>query len=304
MGIPTSVRNTILFYTISVTGIKPEIPLENREVEISFQLKNNKPNNVLGTVTSTHMKGSGEKVEVQANGTYDGSIICVAPGAGKDIYIDLKFSSATSNELLHETYAIMDVAAKYTLKLEKFNIERTRATFTDTDFASFSSQVGGQEPQTVAKKIDNVKEGSHEINLQLGPFELVPGVSPDLVFSYLIINRGHPSSYDDAKKVLDTISGATKEVLNSIYPAFKVLWDVADKITKELNELFTVNCDGKVAEDKIVVSSSTLDEWTKNENIYSETRYYPGTDSNDGCGANSKYYVTWTVTREKDILIL
>jgi len=66
----------------------------------------------------------------------------------------------------------------------------------------------------------------------------------------------------------------------------------------ELLSLAFANCDGLVAADQFAVTGSTLKNWVSSSGVYSPGDiFYPGSDSADGCGDNSKYYVHWTVTQ-------
>jgi hypothetical protein len=56
-------------------------------------------------------------------------------------------------------------------------------------------------------------------------------------------------------------------------------------------------CDGVVATDGMLVHGSDLEAWTAN-GPYSRTAYVQGYNSPAGCGNNSVYYMTWTVSRE------
>jgi hypothetical protein len=61
------------------------------------------------------------------------------------------------------------------------------------------------------------------------------------------------------------------------------------------------NCDGYVAADAM---SLTHQQWnliidSAGGDVFRATTRYPGTDSPGGCGSNSNYTVTWSITRER-----
>jgi hypothetical protein len=56
------------------------------------------------------------------------------------------------------------------------------------------------------------------------------------------------------------------------------------------------NCDGWVAGDHINLTGKTLAGYAKSR--HEETRDYPGVDSPWGCGSNSHYKVTWSITQK------
>jgi hypothetical protein len=56
------------------------------------------------------------------------------------------------------------------------------------------------------------------------------------------------------------------------------------------------NCDEVVAQDVFSIDDYMLASLTV-ARPHSETHNYPGTDSADGCGGNSNYDVTWSISR-------
>jgi hypothetical protein len=62
------------------------------------------------------------------------------------------------------------------------------------------------------------------------------------------------------------------------------------------------DCDGMVAADAIARSKEQLDTAIDAAGgaTYRQSRRYPGSDSPAGCGSNSDYTVTWSVTRDRE----
>jgi hypothetical protein len=56
------------------------------------------------------------------------------------------------------------------------------------------------------------------------------------------------------------------------------------------------NCDGMVAQDEVAFTGTALLDATA-FGAHTETHNYPGSDSPAGCGSNSNYDLTWSITR-------
>jgi hypothetical protein len=185
------------------------------------------------------------------------------------------------------------IMPSYIFRLEQFHIDNTRAADDDTDIVSFAVKVGDQvlgEPQI--KHMGNVDNGDHLVNLEFGPVSVDTPATP-VVFNYQILNSGHK---DDA--FIDTLLKQGADELAHHVSTSGNIWATAGAwALKFFVGLFTVDCDGPVAIDQVAVTGATLETWTAETGKYSEKRFYPGGDTDWGCGSNSEYYVTWSVTR-------
>ncbi len=113
------------------------------------------------------------------------------------------------------------------------------------------------------------------------------------------MNNGH----DSEQKVKDQISKFTTDEVNKVQfdsPADDAnnrgTWTaIAIEVGRFVWSLLIANCDGPVAGQTIIVD----DHWSwLPDGSYTHTQYYPGIDSDTGCGDNSEYHVTWTVRRQ------
>lgn len=195
----------------------------------------------------------------------------------------------------------------YTFQLEKFHIDNTRALHNDTDTVTFGLKIGNQQLSPLFKGMGDVNNGDHSVGLEFSPVIINP--STEVVLSYIIVNSGFPGSHEgDLHTVLDTLSDASEKVANAVYPLGPV-WPIVNKIVHALNILIVADCDGPVAGDRMPGPTST-DQIPANTltgayfdtlisgagGTFRLTRFYPGTDSATGCGSNSKYNVTWSVS--------
>jgi hypothetical protein len=196
--------------------------------------------------------------------------------------------------------------AIYVFTLESFHIENTRALHNDTDVVSIAAGFGpggdqfparGATVSNFVKRVGDVNNGNHSVGLSAatggGPNSMIS-------FAYQIMNSGYDASNEaTGLKVTNSISSATDKLLTGIF-GYGAVWDAIDKATDWLNALIFVDCDGKVAGDAIVKKGQEWDALIDPTGVHRETRFYPGTDSAVGCGSNSKYHVTWSVTKTTD----
>jgi len=110
------------------------------------------------------------------------------------------------------------------------------------------------------------------------------------VMTYLIVNSGH--NQDDLSKKLEQ---AAQSLLNKVGD-LTGLGAIANFFGNQLLGIIFANCDGYVAGDHIRFTGASLARFGAS---HQETRNYPGLDSPVGCGANSIYKVTWSVSHSK-----
>jgi hypothetical protein len=221
----------------------------------------------------------------------------------------------------------------YTFQLERFYIDNTRARHTDSDQVVFGLRIGGFgfPPQTF--NAGDVNNGDHEIGLTFGQVWISSQTKP-IVVSYEIYNGDRASR--DLESVNEVVLDKTIELFQNSMGGAPGLWslsasnvggDVPQQITADddkaryssetsvpdwSNSFFEVayegianfispNCDGYVAADAIAQTGPNWDLLIdKADNRKLEfTLSYPGTESPDGCGSDSRYSVTCSITREK-----
>ncbi len=208
----------------------------------------------------------------------------------------------------------------YVFKIDKMNIKRTRSLRTDTDHLTMGLVVGGLDVPdaagyAAAKELGDVRTGVHAINQELPP-AFVPDSTPMVRFTYNIANAG--SSWLDkilpwAEKAIELIApkllGGTGTAIAAGLPAADA------EVRKDLPGFFKGGCDGMVAVNPgspspdptkppgtlasyLVYAPGELAQATDNPtHTYTETDHVPGIDSAHGCGRNSIYDVTWSITR-------
>jgi hypothetical protein len=192
----------------------------------------------------------------------------------------------------------------YNFTLESFRITDTLSVHNDTDFVSISVKIGDHPPITLpTKSMGNVNNGVHNVGLSIPNLE----VGPDTVvaFSYSIVNSGHDKdkieqalnkvvSAASSKAVaagaalVGTAVGGPLGTLLAIVGTQAGGWAVG-----ELLGILFANCDGTVAAADHAFNGAQLAHKTANGAVFRTEDDNKGTDSPVGCGANSRYFVTW-----------
>ncbi len=196
-------------------------------------------------------------------------------------------------------------AHTYTFTLTKFKITDTRSVHEDTDFVSVAVAVGNNPPVSLpTKSMGDLNNGTFTVNLAI-PATALP--TDSVSFSYGIVNSGYDKNtleQDMKKAVSDAASKGAKAGLSAAGDALipgsgSIVSSVGslatDWLIGKLLGIVFADCDGPVAAGDHVYSGSQLAAQTANGHVISVTDDNKGTDSPTGCGANSRYYVSWTV---------
>jgi hypothetical protein len=203
--------------------------------------------------------------------------------------------------------------AQYFFSLDRMLISKTRAKYHDTDSVTFGLQVGGQIYQPFVKQMGDLGDGVYAIGFRFGPVNVKPGDS--IAFTYIVVNSGF--NLATGLEIAGLLSDVSADVLSSYVPG---LGSAANFVGHKLNSYMGANCDGVVVAEKIdqewqltnssipiqgapapgqpIIPLTGSDLWVLTaRGPLTETHEYPGTDSPIGCGENSQYSVTFTVSR-------
>jgi hypothetical protein len=219
--------------------------------------------------------------------------------------------------------------ALYTFALENFRIDNTRSRHEDTDQVTFGLQVGSKQFPVQSLSTGDVNNGGHGVNLSYRFVCISDPMSP-VAFSYEIYNGDASKLSVDletldkrllAQSVDDTIktsgvaetgyanfssgeAGADVPMLDEDNPFGDTSdWSTVffESIFVDIGSFLFPDCDGFVAADAI---GSTKSQWDRLIDFtggvtFRKSLRYPGSNSPSGCGSNSDYTVTWSVTRER-----
>jgi hypothetical protein len=197
----------------------------------------------------------------------------------------------------------------YTFTLDSFKITETRSLHDDTDYVSFAVVVGLNPPITVpTMSMGNVDNGTHAVNLSIPN---VPVAAGDAVsFTYSIVNTGYSS--DIVEEALNKAIAAAASKGGSAAataggglvggPLGSLIALVGQEafgwLAGKLEGVIFADCDGVVAGADHAYTGAQLAAQTADGNIILVTDNNKGTNSPDGCGANSQYYVTWSISTQ------
>jgi hypothetical protein len=203
-----------------------------------------------------------------------------------------------------------------TFSLDSFRITDTRSLHEDTDFVTVSIKVGAGDPITKTKAVGNVNNGTHPVGLGVSA-DIPENENVPVICSYLITNNGHGNPSDvqrgaetalsslgaEATKVATTAAGAAigAELGATLGTAAVPMVGTAigaltGWLVGKIGTVLFANCDGVVATGVRVLNSQQLMQDTAGAHVISETTEHPGTDSATGCGANSRYFTTTSIS--------
>lgn len=200
--------------------------------------------------------------------------------------------------------------------LDSFRITDTRSRHEDTDYVTVSIAVGGKTPVTTTRRVGDVNNGTHNVGLGVAAEIPTTGAVP-VVFSYVILNSGHGNQSQIQSGVETALSalgskaaqaatsavggalGATlgAELGTAVVPLIgSAIGALAGWLVGSIGGVLFANCDGVVAAGVKVHSSADLIKQTTGGHKLTETVEHRGTDSATGCGSNSKYYTTTSIS--------
>jgi hypothetical protein len=219
--------------------------------------------------------------------------------------------------------------AIYTFALENFTIRTTRSRHDDTDEVTFGLQIGGRQFPVQSYSAGDVNNGQYSVQLKFATvfvsvdstavsisYQIYNGDTTKLPTSLAQLNidlgqqavqfvqqhieQGNPNDYTDFPEDPDNPRPPDDGQDYADTSWVEVLEEVEiGSVLKALASFVAPNCDGFTAIGTIGKPKSDWDKAIDNAGgqIYRQTISYPGTTSNAGCGDNSDYAVTWSVSR-------
>jgi hypothetical protein len=195
----------------------------------------------------------------------------------------------------------------YTFTVKSFRITDTRSLHEDTDYVSAAVSVNGKQPiKGTPVAMGDLNNGDYPVNLTIP--NVVVGPNDTVAFTYAIVNSGYEKSrlesdLTDAVGIVAMGAGAIGGAILGA-PAAPVGGDIAGAavgmssgawFTKKVMGVIFADCDGTVAAADYAWTGSALAKRAVGMTMTTEDNN-KGTDTPDGCGRNSQYYVTWSVT--------
>jgi len=216
-------------------------------------------------------------------------------------------SLVSASQALKSVAQTTTPAAVYTFTLDSFRITNTRALHNDTDYVCTAVVVGQNPPITSAVQyMGNVDNGTHEVNLSIPNVPVGP--NDHSAFTYSIVNCGH-GSRDQIESALEKATAAAAAKLAQEWtaqaptkspaaaPIRKVGAGAFGWLAGKIEGIIFADCDGVVAGGDCIFFPGEEALITQNGRVATfGPDSCPGTNSPVGCGSNSQYYVTWSVS--------
>jgi len=226
---------------------------------------------------------------------------------GTKAVITLPESRVSESEVRKAITEVTAPVAVYTFTLDSFRITETRALHNDTDYVCTAVVVGQNPPITSAVQyMGNVNNGTHQVNLS------IPGVAvgpnDHSAFTYSIVNCGHGSRAAIEAAIQKATAAAAAKLAQqwaaqaptaspAKAPIRKVGSDAFGWLAGKIEGILFANCDGVVAGGDCIFFPGEEASITQNGNVAKfGPDSCPGTNSPVGCGSNSQYYVSWSVS--------
>lgn len=156
----------------------------------------------------------------------------------------------------------------YRFTLVSFTIKHTRSVHNDTDYIEAELTGPGNAKPRQVKHFGDVNDGNHSIGITFDASLVLPQY---VDLKYTIFNQG---------------SGMLEQSMNDAPLGLLVIPGIA-----------FADCNGPVAAGSDHFTAIELAQQTANGQVVSGQDHSPGSDSPNGCGGNSDYYVSWTVRR-------
>jgi hypothetical protein len=291
-----------------------------------------------GMVCPKNNKGSCTPIAELAPGSHPGTINAFAPPASAASKISIKLVDSTAtcptapncNEVLlsESEPLVLAAAATYDISIDRFIVHRPRSKCKDTvKISLFSALQNGDRANMLCLTPGAnycaalVEQGDHGTgdscglgaphhddivavhNVRVGPYRLVPEVSENILFDFVVMNLGEPYAQTATITFLNFMAQGAAGVLNAT--ANGGTFDTLAKWSETIHGLAA--CDGPVASGTVPLlntvlpaapGAQTLDALTQvTGRLTGEFSRIEGVNSAPGCGENSLYSVTWSVIR-------
>ncbi len=246
----------------------------------------------------------------------------IAPGTDGDIYDRTWDGTSWQPPLWDQVGAVkIRLPNRYRFSVDLVHVTTTRSLDADTDAAQASVGAGNWPTQTKTQWIGDIGGITNPKESQTNLLNFEP-VTVELceatVFNYLVLNNGHADQKAiDAALVKagesltsDSVTSISKDLGAGIGAILGVeiagtilapvigslLGSLVGWLLDQLGGIVFANCDGLVAAEQLALTGQDLHLKTASGPLTTTTTH-PGTDSSTGCGDNSQYEVTWTISR-------
>jgi hypothetical protein len=283
---------------IGIRRVQPDVIVENRPAWVEFMLYNGTDQTCSGGValsisplhSITDVSGNWEYPvpELQPGETLTGVIAFTAPRADRNNVAKVAFIQPVSLgredteyvELASNTRTF-DIAARYSLAVDQIRIKHTASFREDSVVLSVAGSVGDQQIPPQSKALGNHNDGYISVDLGVGPFDSINGVSPDARLCYCVANMGYSSDEkraDEALNIISDLSAAISTLVMTLEFGAVELWAAisaaVDTLMHYVHDTLLADCDTVTALGWHELTSQELYDDTYDDSDRKE-QWYP-----------------------------
>jgi hypothetical protein len=238
-------------------------------------------------------------------------LVVMAPAAGINHTLKVALTRPLRASNVSATTQF-NTAGVYRITVDSAYVERPRARINDT--LTFGYKHGDY---TNGFPLGDYSSGDTvPINKVIVSYFLaVPSDEPIAVAAYLLANNGDVRDLKAARELVgkfmiiwDPLGGIVTPLENATdiskfgYDQSEITGPLTGSVSSVIwyevaIHALSIDCNGIVAAETIVVTGAELDANTSNGQAWTRTIRFLGTDSDTGCGRNSRYRVTRTITK-------
>jgi hypothetical protein len=182
----------------------------------------------------------------------------------------------------------------YAFRIAAERITNTRSRHEDTNWGVVTVAVNHMAKAKTITSMGNQNNGTFQPWAVADDVQIPRNLQARAVLS--IVNNGHgnTSQGGPGPAVVQFASKISLDALK-LDPITKFYTDMIGSATRAI----FANCDGLVWLDARDFTGEELFLGTQNGRYMSYTKDFPGSNSPEGCGSNSRYIATWTVYRDQ-----
>ncbi len=187
----------------------------------------------------------------------------------------------------------------FSFSIVSVNIQNTRSKHLDTDYLAFTLKLGQLDAQTEVVFLGNLNSGVHtrgpdQRYVWFDSYEV--SMYDSLMLNYMIVNAGS-TTMAKTQTALEQAGAAWAAGQGPSSSNFVgALQDGQNWFTDQLKGILNPHsCDGMVAAEQDNFHLGDLNRFIT-QGTFTQQTHHPGVRSPSGCGPNSHYTVTWSIS--------
>jgi hypothetical protein len=221
----------------------------------------------------------------------------LAPGKDQNIYHRAFDGAGWTPAFWDELGGHVVLPTRYRFSVDFVTCDEPRSFISDTDTAQATISPGNWPLQSISQAIGDIG-GTHPSQAQTNLLNFEPvtvELCEDVSFNYIVVNNGHADQVSLDTALISAGSALASAGIKAATGS-SILGAVAGWLLGKLGSFLFQDCDGIVAVEQVTFSGRDLHLKTENNELGAVITVHPGTDSPSGCGGNSQYEVTWSIT--------